>query len=179
MLRKMELYLLCPTRLYDVQMDDFTFTEECNSLNGGLLWRRAWWILQTERQADNTQKLKDLTIVTWQQRIPLPIVFVTTSSALRYTLSKFHFYVGSAACWNTESAVSVASRQHRRRNQYRRAVLRKCLNALLLWRSENLGQRPAWHSALSCLRYTYFRICLHSLFTMRPTHVTAQVSAVR
>ena len=74
---------------------------------------------RTDRQAYNTQKLKDLTIVTWQQSTPLPVGFVTTSSALRYTFSKFHFYVGNAACWSTEPAVSIASRQNRRRNQYR------------------------------------------------------------
>jgi len=111
------LYLLCPTRVYDVHKDKFTFTltEKCNSLNWGLLWRRAWCMLQ----ADNTQKLKDLTIVTRQQSTPLPVGSVTTLSALRYTFSKFHFYVGNTTCWSTESAVSVASHQNRRRNQYR------------------------------------------------------------
>jgi len=174
----MELYLLCPTRLYGVHKDNFafTFTQKYNSLNGGLLWRRAWCILQTEIQADSSQKLQDLTIVTWQQSTSLPVGSVTTSSTLRYILlSKSHFYVGNAACWSTESAVSVASRQHRRRNQYRvrcASKLFECYVALML---RELGP-------MTCLTFwavlPTVQIFPHSLFMMRPTHVTVQLSAV-
>jgi len=135
------LCLLCPTHVYDVHKDKFTFTltEKCNSIEVGLFWRCAWCMLQSDRQTDNTQKLKDLTNVTWQQSTPIPVGFVTTSSALRYTFSKFHFNVGNTARWSTESAVSVASRQNRRRNQYRVRCASKLVECCLAVTFRELG----------------------------------------